>query len=160
MVSDVDRRWLREAVETSRLCVPSKTAYAVGAVIVSADGREISRGHSRDQGPVVHAEQSALMRLGTSAGDLSGVTMYSSMEPCTSRRSAPATCCDLIIAAGIGRAVLALPEPPTFVKCVGIAMLSGVGIEVVTVPELAAEVMAINAALLEVPAIPGTAEAT
>ena len=148
-----------EAVEPSRLCVPSKTAYAVGAVIVSADGREISRGHSRDQGLVVHAEQSALMRLGA-AGDLSGVTMYSSMEPCTSRRSAPATCCDLIIAAGIGRVVLALPEPPTFVKCVGIAMLSGVGIEVVTVPELPAEVMAINAALLEVPAIPGTAEAT
>ncbi|MEU7905097.1 deaminase [Actinoplanes sp. NPDC049118] len=148
MDSDPDRRWLREAIRASRSCLPSRTAYSVGAVIVDEHGRERSRGFSRDRGPVVHAEQSAILRLGENGGDLSRATIYTSMEPCTTRRSAPRTCAELIIAARLGRVVLALHEPPLFARCLGVETLRSAGIEVVMFPELGAEVEAINAALL------------
>jgi diaminohydroxyphosphoribosylaminopyrimidine deaminase/5-amino-6-(5-phosphoribosylamino)uracil reductase len=143
-----DRRWLWAAIELSRLCPPSDTAYSVGAIIVGRDGSERSRGYSRDEAPFVHAEESALAKLAGIRTDLSGATMYTSMEPCSTRRSGPRTCSDLIIAAGLARVVLAMREPPVFVRCVGVEALRGAGVEVVTVPEFGAEVAAVNAAVL------------
>ena len=65
---DDDERWMRLAVELAWLCPPSETAYSVGAVIVGADGTEVSRGYSREGGdPLMHAEESALGKL--AAGD-------------------------------------------------------------------------------------------
>ncbi len=149
MVSDADRRWLWEAIEYSRQCRASATAYSVGAVVVDKTGQEKARGHSRDEGPVLHAEQSALLRLAAEdPDDLSRATMYTSMEPCTSRSSAPRTCAELIIESGIGRVVLALREPALFVCCTGVTTLRDAGIEVVEVPEFAAAVRSINAPLL------------
>ena len=55
-----DERWMRLAVELAWQCPPSPTAYSVGAVLVGADGAELSRGFSRENDPVVHAEESAL----------------------------------------------------------------------------------------------------
>jgi diaminohydroxyphosphoribosylaminopyrimidine deaminase/5-amino-6-(5-phosphoribosylamino)uracil reductase len=146
--SDPDRRWLREAIQASRSCPPSRTAYSVGAVIVDEHGRERSRGFSRDLDPLAHAEQAAILRLGENRGDLSRATIYTSMEPCTTRRSAPLTCAEMIIRARLGRVVLALREPPLFARCLGIETLRNAGIEVVTIPDLGAEVTAINAAVL------------
>lgn len=143
-----DRRWLWTAIELSRLCPPSDTAYSVGAIIVGRDGQERSRGYSRDQAPFVHAEESALAKLAGSGTDLSGAIMYTSMEPCSTRRSGPLTCTELIIAAGFARVVLALREPPVFARCVGVELLRGAGVGVVTIPEFAAEVTAVNAAIL------------
>ena len=141
-----DRRWLREAVELSRRCPPSTAAYSVGAIIVDRDGRERSRGYSRDLHPVIHAEESALVRArGT---DLSGATMYTTMEPCTTRKSGPRTCTDLIIEAGFARVVLALLEPPVLAHCIGVQMLREAGLDVVTIHDLGAEVVAVNAAVL------------
>lgn len=143
-----DRQWLWAAIELSRLCPPSPRAYSVGAIIVDRDGAERSRGYSRDRAPLVHAEESALAKLAGGGADLAGATMYTSMEPCSARRSRPWTCADLIIAAGFARVVLALREPPLFVKCVGVELLRRAGIEVVTVAEFGAEVLAVNAVAL------------
>jgi diaminohydroxyphosphoribosylaminopyrimidine deaminase / 5-amino-6-(5-phosphoribosylamino)uracil reductase len=143
-----DRRWLRTAIELSRLCPPSATAYSVGAVIVGRDGQEWSRGYSRDRAPFLHAEESALAKLTDSRTDLSGAVMYTSMEPCSTRSSGPRTCTELIIAAGFARVVLALREPPVFVRCVGVELLQAAGIEVVTISEYGTEVAAVNAAVL------------
>ena len=149
MVSEADRRWLWAAIEYSRQCLASATAYSVGAVVVDENGKERTRGHSRDDGAILHAEQSALLRLAVDdLDDLSGATMYTSMEPCTSRSSAPRSCAELIIASGIGRVVLALREPPLFVNCTGVTTLRNAGIEVVEIPEFASAVRSINAALL------------
>src|SRR5205814_1105993 len=59
---DADWRWLLAAVELSRSCPVVDTAYAVGAIIVGADGREVSRGYSRETNPTEHAEEAALHR--------------------------------------------------------------------------------------------------
>ena len=55
MTAQDDERWMRAAIELAWRCPPSDTAYSVGAVIVTADGAELSRGFSREDDPLVHA---------------------------------------------------------------------------------------------------------
>jgi diaminohydroxyphosphoribosylaminopyrimidine deaminase/5-amino-6-(5-phosphoribosylamino)uracil reductase len=137
-------RWMSRAVELAHRSPASATAFSVGAVIVDKVGREITHGFSRDNDPLVHAEESALLKAYTHAG-LQSATMYSTLEPCSQRRSRPhATCSSLIIAAGISRVVIAWREPDLFVTCEGVALLTAAGIEVVELPEFADRARAAN----------------
>ncbi|MCO8275940.1 deaminase [Actinoplanes sp. TRM 88003] len=141
-----DERWMSRAVELAHRSPRSSSAFAVGAVIVGPDGVEIARGWSRDVDPMVHAEESALLRANV---DLRQATLYSSLEPCSKRSSRPdATCTSLIIAAGIPRVVLAWREPDLFVTCEGVALLTAAGVEVVELPAFAERARAANAHLL------------
>jgi riboflavin biosynthesis pyrimidine reductase/pyrimidine deaminase RibD-like protein len=144
--STVDQYWLAEAIELSRRCPPAETAFAVGAVIVDAQGEELARGYSRETDDRVHAEESALAKLPEDA-NLEGATIYSSLEPCGQRKSRPRTCTDLILAAGIPRVVFAMREPPIFVPGDGAEKLEAAGATVVELPELAEAVRTINAHL-------------
>jgi diaminohydroxyphosphoribosylaminopyrimidine deaminase/5-amino-6-(5-phosphoribosylamino)uracil reductase len=144
-----DRDWLAEAIELSRLCPPSTTAYAVGAVVVDTDGGELARGYSRETDPYDHAEESVLAKLSSSLVDLTGATLYSSLEPCTARRSRTRTCTELIIAAGLRRVVFALREPPVLAECHGVALLGSAGVEVVEINDLGDLVRAVNRELIE-----------
>jgi pyrimidine deaminase RibD-like protein len=141
-----DQFWLGRAVELSRLCPISGTAFAVGAVIIGPDGRELATGYSRETDPHDHAEETALRKLrGT---DLTGATIYSSLEPCSRRASHPRTCAELILEAGIPRVVYALREPPVFVEGDGAALLTACGVQVDHLEDLADEVRRINAHVL------------
>jgi len=142
-----DRSWLRLAVELAGRCPPSETAFSVGAVIVDAAGNEISRGHSRESDPRVHAEEAALGKLDPADGRLTAATIYTSMEPCTKRGSRPRSCTQLILEAGIRRVVFAAREPAIFVDCTGAEDLRAAGAEVVEVPDLAEEALEANAHL-------------
>jgi pyrimidine deaminase RibD-like protein len=148
--TDADLRWLREAVELSRRCPPSDSAFSVGAVLVSGSGDVITTGFSRERDPHDHAEEVALAKAAGSPGraDLAGATMYSSLEPCRRRLSRPRSCSELIVAAGIRRVVLAWLEPPVFVPGGGARWLREQGVEVIEVPELAEAARAVNAHLL------------
>ena len=165
----VDLRWLREAVELSRRCPPSDSAFSVGAILVaagsqpggegrdgrdsrdggdgrdSADGRVIATGYSRQRDPRDHAEEVALADAGAAA---SGGTIYTSLEPCLRRLSRPRSCAELIVAAGVRRVVLAWREPPVFVPGGGADWLRERGVEVTELPELAGAARAINSHLL------------
>jgi diaminohydroxyphosphoribosylaminopyrimidine deaminase/5-amino-6-(5-phosphoribosylamino)uracil reductase len=152
--TDADLRWLREAVELSRLSPPSRTAFSVGAVLVRG-GRAIATGFSRERDPHDHAEEVALAKAaenGASGAGLTGATMYSSLEPCRLRLSRPRSCSELIVAAGIGRVVLAWMEPPLFVPGGGARWLREQGVTVVEVPELAEAARLANSHLLPDPA--------
>ena len=137
---------MRVAVELAWLCPPSETAYSVGAVIVGADGTEVSRGYSREGGdPVVHAEESALRKVAEGDPRLAGATIYSTLEPCSQRRSRPCTCTQLIIASGIRRVVIAWHEPSLFVADgQGAELLSRAGLDVTEMPSFAVEAAAPN----------------
>lgn len=136
---------MREAVELAWRCPPSDTAYSVGAVIVAAGGAEVSRGFSREDDPLVHAEESALRKLPARDPRLAGATIYSTLEPCSRRRSRPRTCTQLIIASGISRVVIAWREPSLFVTdCQGVELLSEAGIAVDELPGFAEQAAAPN----------------
>jgi diaminohydroxyphosphoribosylaminopyrimidine deaminase / 5-amino-6-(5-phosphoribosylamino)uracil reductase len=148
VASAVDRGWLAQAIDLSRRCPPSRTAYAVGAIIVAADGEVLAAGYSRETSPHDHAEEVALARLGPAAPGLGGATLYSSLEPCRFRSSRPRPCAELIIEAGLRRVVIAWLEPPVLAAGGGAVMLREAGVTVVEIPGLAAEARAVNAAIL------------
>ena len=141
---------MRLAVSLAWRCPPSDTAFSVGAVIVDADGAELSRGFSREGGdPLVHAEESALGKLSPGDPRLAGATIYSTLEPCSQRKSRPRTCTELIIAAGLRRVVIAWREPALFVAdCQGYELLSGAGLTVAELPEFATAAAAPNRHLI------------
>jgi diaminohydroxyphosphoribosylaminopyrimidine deaminase/5-amino-6-(5-phosphoribosylamino)uracil reductase len=145
MTAQDDERWMRAAIELAWRCPPSDTAYSVGAVIVAADGAELSRGFSREDDPLVHAEESALRKLPAGDPRLGGATIYSTLEPCSRRRSRPRSCTQLIIAAGIRRVVIAWREPSLFVAdSKGSELLSRAGIDVDELPGFAEQAAAPN----------------
>ena len=140
-----DRQWMSLALDLARLCPPSEGAYSVGAVIVDEDGREISRGYSREDDPHVHAEESALGKLAAGDPRLPRATIYSTLEPCSQRKSRPRTCTQLILESGIRRVVTAWREPSLFVAdCQGCELLEQAGLTVIELPEFAARAMEPN----------------
>ncbi|WP_245925769.1 deaminase [Nocardia nova] len=139
------RFWMHHAIGLARLCPPSATAFSVGAVIVGPDGVELAHGYSRETDAKVHAEESALNKLGADPR-FAQATIYSTLEPCSTRASVGRVpCADRILAAGIPRVVIAWREPRTFVEnCVGVENLREHGVEVVELPDLAEEAMSMN----------------
>jgi diaminohydroxyphosphoribosylaminopyrimidine deaminase / 5-amino-6-(5-phosphoribosylamino)uracil reductase len=147
-VVGADWAWLRQAIELSRRCPPSGSAFSVGAVLVSAGGSVLATGYSRERDPHDHAEEAALATVDPGGPRLVLATLYSSLEPCRFRASRPRSCAGLIIAAGIRRVVIAWLEPPIFAPGGGAALLRDSGVAVVEIPELAAEARAVNASVL------------
>jgi pyrimidine deaminase RibD-like protein len=86
-----DRELLVTAIELSRRCPPSDTAFSVGALIVDADGAVLAEGYSRQHDPSEHAEEAAIAALGAGWTAPPGTTVYSSLEPCSVRASRPRT---------------------------------------------------------------------
>ncbi len=140
-----DARWMALAVELAWECPPSPGAYSVGAVIVAADGTELSRGFSREADPVVHAEESALGKLSPGDRRLPGATIYSTLEPCSQRKSRPRSCTELIIAAGPRAVVIGWREPALLVAdCQGYELLTAAGLIVTELSAFAERAAAPN----------------
>ncbi|WP_406049607.1 deaminase [Streptomyces virginiae] len=144
-----DVTWMERAIELSRKCPPAEGAFSVGAIVVGADGEELAHGYSRETDAHVHAEESALAKLPTDDPRLAGATLYSTLEPCSERKSRPLTCTQLILRSPIRRVVIAWREPSLLVAdCVGVEMLRAEDIEVVELADLADRARALNAHLL------------
>jgi len=131
-MSRIDERWMAEAFTLAGKGVGlTRPNPPVGAVVVRGN-RQVGAGwHRRCGGP--HAERYALDEAGDQAR---GAALYVSLEPCstTGRTSA---CIDAIIAAGIRRVVVSVPDPnPTHagrglrkLRARGIEVTSGIGRE-------------------------------
>jgi diaminohydroxyphosphoribosylaminopyrimidine deaminase / 5-amino-6-(5-phosphoribosylamino)uracil reductase len=142
-----DLAWLLRAIEVSRSARAVSSRYAVGAVILDRRGRVLATGYTGEDDAEGHAEEAALAKLAGRPVDLVGATLYTSLEPCTTRRSRPVGCARLILAAGITRVVLAWREPALFADCDGVATLRRHGVEVVELGELADQARAVNSHL-------------
>ena len=113
------------AAQAQLICPPNP---AVGAVLVSADGRVIGLGHTQVRGGP-HAEVMALRDAQARGESTQGATAYVTLEPCSHHgRTGP--CCDALIAAGVGRVVASLQDPNPLVAGQGFARLRAAGIEV------------------------------
>jgi pyrimidine deaminase RibD-like protein len=141
-----DEGWLRAAIELSRRCLPSDSAYSVGAILIAPGGTELARGYSRETDATLHAEEEALRRV--RPDELVGAVLYSSLEPCGVRRSRAVPCARLVAATGVARVVFALREPPALAPGGGAGILRAAGVAVHEMPALADEVRALNAHLL------------
>jgi diaminohydroxyphosphoribosylaminopyrimidine deaminase/5-amino-6-(5-phosphoribosylamino)uracil reductase len=106
-------------------------------VIVDTNGVVIATGYSRETDPHDHAEEVALGKLTPPDIRLAAATLYSSLEPCSTRVSRPFSCTELILATPIPRIVFAWREPDLFVDCQGTELLRTAGRDVVEIPDLA-----------------------
>jgi diaminohydroxyphosphoribosylaminopyrimidine deaminase/5-amino-6-(5-phosphoribosylamino)uracil reductase len=141
------RKWMALAIEIARQCPPKESAYSVGAVIVDEYGQEIARGYSRETDDHVHAEEAALAKVPDDPR-LKTATIYSTLEPCSERKSRPRSCTRLMLDAGIPRVVMAWREPSLFVAdCQGFELLTSAGVTIVELPELAEQAKVVNSHL-------------
>ncbi|MDQ3140251.1 MAG: bifunctional diaminohydroxyphosphoribosylaminopyrimidine deaminase/5-amino-6-(5-phosphoribosylamino)uracil reductase RibD, partial [Pseudomonadota bacterium] len=97
----------------------------IGCVIV-AEGRVVGRGWTQPGGRP-HAEAMALDEAGDAAR---GATAYVTLEPCAHASTRGPACTDLLIAAGIGRVVIALTDPDPRTDGRGIERLEAASIDV------------------------------
>jgi diaminohydroxyphosphoribosylaminopyrimidine deaminase / 5-amino-6-(5-phosphoribosylamino)uracil reductase len=134
----LDHERLRQALDLAAQAVGlSEPNPRVGCVIGRADGTVLGRGFTqRAGGP--HAEAAALADARGQGHDLRGATAWVTLEPCAHHGRTP-PCCDALIAAGIGRVVVALADPFPQVNGAGLARLRAAGTEVVMAPADIAE---------------------
>lgn len=99
----------------------------VGAVIM-CDGEILAEGyHRRFGGP--HAEVEALRTAEAERLNLSGATMYVTLEPCCHHGKTP-PCTEAIIHAGLARVVVAMTDPDPRVAGRGLEVLRNAGVTV------------------------------
>jgi diaminohydroxyphosphoribosylaminopyrimidine deaminase/5-amino-6-(5-phosphoribosylamino)uracil reductase len=120
-----DKRWSARAIELARVAdYRTSPNPMVGAVVLDASGRLAGEGYHRRQGQP-HAEEEALAAAGREA---KGGSIYVNLEPCTHGHRKP-PCAEAIIAAGIRRAIISMPDPDPRVNGAGIERLRAAGIE-------------------------------
>ncbi|KNE56248.1 hypothetical protein AMAG_02082 [Allomyces macrogynus ATCC 38327] len=163
-----DRYWLRHAITIAHRSAPVPSAYCVGAVLVSRTSTILPRasdaitppdaptnqivlatGFSRELPGNTHAEEVCLLKLPVGT-DLAGCTMYTTMEPCSTRLSGRPSCTGRVLDAKVPRVVMGIVEPADlFVKCTGADTLRERGVEVVHIQGLEEECWAPNRHLRE-----------
>ncbi|QSH40516.1 bifunctional diaminohydroxyphosphoribosylaminopyrimidine deaminase/5-amino-6-(5-phosphoribosylamino)uracil reductase RibD [Lentisphaerota bacterium ZTH] len=133
MVTDLDKRYMLEAVALAKKAWGMTSPNPlVGAVIVK-DGRIVGTGYHACAGEP-HAEVNAIQNAGneTEAADI-----YVTLEPCSTHGRTP-PCTKAIIAAGIKRVYIGSTDPNPKHAGNGIKILRKAGIEVITDVETAA----------------------
>ncbi len=121
-----DRRWMAAALALARRGRGRTGANPnVGCLLVQ-HGTVVGRGHTADTGRP-HAEHAALAQAGAAAR---GATAYVTLEPCAHQSQRGPACADELVAAGIGRCVVAITDPDPRTAGRGIARLRDAGIGV------------------------------
>jgi tRNA(adenine34) deaminase len=105
---DSDLAWMRAALDEAASAV-SHADVPVGALVVDAQGLELSRAHNRrelDADPTAHAEILALRHAARQRGHwrLDDCTLFVTLEPC-------AMCAGAMINARLGRLVFGASDP-------------------------------------------------
>ena len=125
MTAAADRRFMAMALALAERGLGNVWPNpAVGCVLVK-DGRVVGRGWTQPGGRP-HAESEAIDRAGAAAR---GSTAYVTLEPCAHHGRTP-PCVDLMLGAGIARAVVAAVDPDPRVDGKGIARLRAAGMAV------------------------------
>ncbi|MFT5390400.1 MAG: diaminohydroxyphosphoribosylaminopyrimidine deaminase [Gammaproteobacteria bacterium] len=121
--TEQDRHWMRRAIELAERGLYSTAPNPrVGCVLVR-EGQIIGEGWHRAAGQA-HAEIEA---LNAAKNEVTGATVYVTMEPCSHHgRTAP--CADALIKAGVTRIIAATADPSEKVSGRGFARLERAGI--------------------------------
>jgi len=141
--TDTDRLHLQRAVELAGRGLGAVKPNPVVGAVVARDGEVLGEGwHERFGG--AHAEVNAIEACGLA--DLSGATIYVSLEPCCHEGKTP-PCTEAILGAGIKRVVVASDDPTEKASGRGLGILRDEGVEIVLADgELAARARLLNQA--------------
>ena len=125
---------MQRAVELARNCSPEDQAPRphVGVVVVPVDGDSIEAFRG-EIGPGEHAEFTALERKGQSA-ELAGATVYTTLEPCTTRNHPKRPCAQWLIERKVKRVVIGSLDPNPNILGRGVLQLRQANVEVAFFP--------------------------
>jgi diaminohydroxyphosphoribosylaminopyrimidine deaminase/5-amino-6-(5-phosphoribosylamino)uracil reductase len=125
-VTTRDQQLLERAIELGRNGLGSVSPNPQVGAVVARDGEVLGEGWHERCGEA-HAEVKAIADCG--GADLTGATLYVSLEPCCHEGRQPA-CTDAITAAGIARVVVASDDPTEKASGRGLGILRDEGVEV------------------------------
>ena len=125
-VTTRDQQLLERAIELGRNGLGSVSPNPQVGAVVARDGEVLGEGWHERCGEA-HAEVKAIADCG--GADLTGATLYVSLEPCCHEGKQPA-CTDAITAAGIARVVVASDDPTEKASGRGLGILRDEGVEV------------------------------
>lgn len=139
-----DRKFAKMAIEEARKSAAedNRTHPKVGAVVVK-DGHVLGKAH-RGELPECHAE---FVLLEKKLGDASlvGATLYTTLEPCTTRTHPKVPCVERLIARRVERVVIGMLDPDQRITGRGQRRLRDARVTVDTFPpDLADEVEELN----------------
>ena len=124
-LTDADRRHLERCLELAELGARTAAPNPMVGCVIVAGGEVAGEGWHRAPGEP-HAEAVALAAAGAASR---GATAYVSLEPCAHHGRTP-PCADALIAAGVGRVVVAAVDPDPRVSGTGLQRLRDAGITV------------------------------
>lgn len=101
----------------------------VGAVVVARNGQMVKAAHGGEIDIEDHAESTLLERKLKDV-DLSGATLYTTLEPCTTRHHPDQPCAQLVVRRKIKRVVIGMLDPNPRITGQGELTLKRKGIEV------------------------------
>lgn len=105
-----DRRFARLAIEEARRSVPEdKRVHPRVGVVVVKDGRVLATAH-RGEFPQCHGEFIALEKKLADVS-LAGSTVYTTLEPCTSRNHPKVPCAVRLVERKVARVVIGMLDP-------------------------------------------------
>ena len=141
--TDTDRAHLARAIELAHRGAGSVKPNPIVGAVVAREGDTLGEGWHQEFGGA-HAEVNAIEACGLE--DLSGATLYVSLEPCCHEGKTP-PCTDAILQSGIRRVVVASDDPTEKASGRGLGILRDEGVEVVLADgELAASARLLNQA--------------
>jgi len=140
---DTDKLCLSRAIELARNGIGAVKPNPVVGAVIARDGEVLGEGWHVEYGGA-HAEVNAIEACGEA--DLSGATLYVSLEPCCHEGKTP-PCTDAILRAGIKRVVVGSDDPTEKASGRGLGILRDEGVEIVVADgELAASARLLNQA--------------
>jgi len=143
VVTDTDRLHLARAIELAGRGIGAVKPNPVVGAVVARNGEVLGEGWHERFG-AAHAEVNAIEACGLA--DLSGATLYVSLEPCCHEGKTP-PCTEAIVQAGIGRVVVGSDDPTEKAAGRGLGILRDEGVEVVVADgELATRARLLNQA--------------
>jgi diaminohydroxyphosphoribosylaminopyrimidine deaminase/5-amino-6-(5-phosphoribosylamino)uracil reductase len=126
--TETDRTHLERAIELAQRGLGRVNPNPIVGAVIARDGEVLGEGWHEDYGGP-HAEVNAIEAC--AGADLTGATLYVSLEPCCHDGKTP-PCTDAIMQAGISRVVVGCDDPTEKASGRGLGILRDEGIDVVT----------------------------